>query len=252
MSEEGTDPQDRIALVTGANRGIGLEIARQLAASGMTVLMGSRDPQRGEQAAAELCSSGAEVCPLPLDVTDRASVTAAAKYVDGRFGRLDVLVNNAGIAGDPAGQTPAHADLGTVRAVFETNVFGVIAVTTAMIPLMLRSPAGRIVNLTSGLGSLTLMADRDGPFAKRPADVGYIPAKTALNSLTVQYAKELRPHGILVNAADPGPCATDFVRGAPGFTRTAADGAAIAVRLATLDDDGPSGGCFNDEGRLPW
>ncbi|RCG27390.1 SDR family NAD(P)-dependent oxidoreductase [Sphaerisporangium album] len=240
------------ALVTGANQGIGREIAAGLAARGMTVLLGARDPRRGEEAAEALRSTGGDVRVIQLDVTDGTSVKAAAQYVDGRFGVLDVLVNNAGILGDRAGQAPGTAELDVVRDVFETNVFGVISVTTAMIPLLIRSPAGRVVNVTSGLGSLTLMGDPAGPFAGRPASVAYVPSKTALNSLTVQYARELRAHGILVNAADPGPCATGFTSGVPGLTRTAAEGAAIAVHLATLPADGPTGGCFGDQGAVPW
>jgi NAD(P)-dependent dehydrogenase (short-subunit alcohol dehydrogenase family) len=251
MTENTTD-RPRTALVTGGNQGIGREIVARLAALGMTVLLAARDRRRGEEAAAALRSDATDVRAIQLDVTDRTSVTAAARHVHDHFGVLDVLVNNAGILGDPAAQRPCGAELDVVREVFETNVFGVISVTTAMIPLLVRSLAGRVVNVTSGLGSLTLMTDPAGPFTPRPASVAYIPSKTALNSVTVQYAKELREHGVLVNAADPGPCATAFTKAFPGLTRTAADGAAIAVRLATLDADGPTGGCFGDEGPLPW
>ncbi|MFB9247832.1 SDR family NAD(P)-dependent oxidoreductase [Sphaerisporangium melleum] len=243
----------QVALVTGANQGIGREIAAQLAAMGVTVLAGARDLRRGEEAAAELrAATGADVRAVRLDVTDAASVKAAARYVEEHFGVLDILVNNAGILGEVAGQDPCEADLDAVRQVFETNVFGVIAVTTAMIPLLVRSPAGRVVNLTSGLGSLALMSDASGPFARRPPSVGYPPSKTAVNALTVQYANALRPHGVLVNAADPGPCATGFSPAVAGLPRSAADGAAIAVRLATLRGDGPTGGCFGGDGPLPW
>ena len=241
-----------MALVTGANQGIGREIAAQLAARDMTVLVGARNLAAGEDAALALRSAGGDARAIRLDVTDGGSVEEAARWVEDTFGVLDVLVNNAGILGDPAGQSPSEARLEVVRQVFETNVFGVIAVTTAMIPLLLRSPAGRVVNVTSGLGSLALMADPAGHFTHRPASAAYVPSKTALNSLTVQFAKELRKDGILVNAADPGLCATAFTRGVPGVTRTAADGAAVAVRLATLVGDGPTGGFFNDEGPLPW
>jgi NAD(P)-dependent dehydrogenase (short-subunit alcohol dehydrogenase family) len=241
-----------VALVTGANQGIGREIVARLAERGMTTLLGARDPRRGEEAADALRSAAADVRVIPLDVTDRASVTAAARYIGHHFGVLDVLVNNAGILGDPAGQNACSAELDVVRDVFETNVFGVISVTTAMIPLLLRSRAGRVVNVTSGLGSLALMADPAGHFARRPPSVAYVPSKTALNSLTVQYANALRAHGVLVNAADPGPCATSLTEAVPGLTRTAADGAAIAVRLATLDADGPTGGFFSDDGPVPW
>jgi NAD(P)-dependent dehydrogenase (short-subunit alcohol dehydrogenase family) len=251
MTENNT-ARPAVALVTGANKGIGREIVVQLAELGMTVLLGARDPGRGEEAAAALRSASADVRAIPLDVTESKSVMEAARYVEDHFGVLDVLVNNAGILGDLAGQDPSSAELDVVREVFETNVFGAISVTTAMIPLLVRSPAGRVVNVTSGLGSLTLMADPAGYFTNRPASVAYVPSKTALNSLTVQYAKELRAHGVLVNAADPGPCATGFTKAFPGLTRTAADGAAIAVRLATLDADGPTGGYFSEDGALPW
>ncbi|MFC7383718.1 SDR family NAD(P)-dependent oxidoreductase [Sphaerisporangium rhizosphaerae] len=251
MTANGTRPQ--VALVTGANQGIGREIAAQLAERGMTVLLGARDPGKGEEAAAALRSAtGADVRTVTLDVTDRASIDAVTRYVAERFGVLDVLVNNAGILGDVAGQDPCDADLEVVREVFETNVFGLIAVTTAMIPLLTRSPCGRVVNLTSGLGSLTLMSDPAGPFARRPPSAAYVPSKTAVNALTVQYANALREHGVLVNAADPGPCATAFAPALSGMARTAADGAAIAVRLAVLAPDGPTGGCFGADGPLPW
>ena len=249
-----TTPADpTIALVTGANKGIGREIATQLAELGMTVLLAARDPERGARAAAELRSLGHDAHPLTLDVTSTRSVETAAAEVDDRFGRLDVLVNNAGVPGDLATQRPATASVDTVRAVFETNVFGVIRVTTALLPLLSRSPAGRIVNLSSGVGSLTRMSDPADYLYRLPASAGYVPSKTALTALTVQYAKELRGTGILVNAADPGACATDFT--APlgrAISRTAADGAAVAVRLATLGPDGPTGGLFNDAGPVPW
>ncbi len=240
------------ALVTGGNRGIGFEIARGLARCGMSVVVGARDLGRGQAAVAALAGEGDVRC-VELDVTDGQSVRAAADRLGREFGRLDVLVNNAGISGDLAGQAPGGSDLAVVRAVFETNVFAVVAVTDAVLPLLRRSGAGRIVNVTSGLGSLAQMSDAAGRMAGLPASTAYVPSKSALNSLTVQYAKRLRDSGILVNAADPGGCATDFT--APlgrVIERTAADGAAIAVRLATLPAGGPTGGCFNDAGRVPW
>jgi NAD(P)-dependent dehydrogenase (short-subunit alcohol dehydrogenase family) len=242
---------NHIALVTGANKGIGLEIAARLAGHGLTVLLGARDPERRAKGVAELRARGRTAHPLALDVTDRESVRAAAEQVEERFGRLDVLVNNAGVSGDVTRQRPGAADLAVTRQVFEVNVFAVIAVTDAMLPLLRRSPNGRIVNVTSSLGSLGLMTTPGTHQAKLPASTAYRPAKTALNALTVQYAQELRDAGILVNAADPGGCATDFTMGRP-ISRTAAQGAAIAVRLATLGDDGPTGGYFNDDGALPW
>lgn len=241
-----------IALVTGSSKGIGHEIIAQLAARRMICLLAARDVARGEQAAGELRARGGDVHAITLDVTDPECVAAAAADVAKRFGRLDVLVNNAGIGGELTQQNPSTADLGTVRSVFETNFFGVINVTNAMVPLLRRSTAGRIVNISSGLGSLTRMTDPCDDVARRPPLAGYVPSKTALNSLTVQYAKELRNDGILVNAADPGPCATDITKGFAGLTRTAANGAAVAVRLATVSADGPTGGFFNEDGPASW
>ncbi len=238
-----------IALVTGANKGIGRETAAQLAALGMTVLLGARDPERGEETASALRAAGGNVQAVVLDVTDPDTVLAAARDIEDRFGRLDVLVNNAGITGG-YGQGPSAADLDTVRTVFDTNYFGVMRVTNAMLPLLLRSPAPRIVNMSSAVGSLTQASDPDGPLADLPPSAAYVPSKTALNSLTVQYAKELRKNHVLVNAACPGYCATDL-NNHSGY-RTPAQGATIAVRLATLGSDGPSGGFFNEDGPLPW
>jgi NAD(P)-dependent dehydrogenase (short-subunit alcohol dehydrogenase family) len=237
-----------IALVTGANKGIGREIVDQLARRGMTVLLGARDEERRTAAAAELRAAG-DVRPVALDVTDQASVDAAAAWIGTEFGRLDVLVNNAGITGGQ-GQQPAEADPATVRAVYEVNVFGVQRVTNAMLPLLARSAAPRIVNMSSSVGSLAIGSDLDGPYAVMPGSAAYVPSKTALNSLTVQYAKQLRKAGVLVNAACPGYCATDLNNHA-GY-RTPAEGAAIAVRLATLAPDGPTGGFFDDAGPVPW
>jgi NAD(P)-dependent dehydrogenase (short-subunit alcohol dehydrogenase family) len=238
-----------IALVTGANKGIGRQIVAQLAERGMTVLLGARDPQRRAEAVEALRSAGGDVRPLALDVTDPAGVRAAAAQLETEFGRLDVLVNNAGITG-ARGQSPSTAEVDEVRRVFDTNVFGVLRVTNAMLPLLTRSPAPRIVNVSSSVGSLAQAADLSGPLADLPASAAYVPSKTALNSLTVQYAKELAKAGVLVNAACPGYCATDLNN--HGGYRSAAQGAAIAVRLATLGPDGPTGGFFDDDGPVPW
>jgi NAD(P)-dependent dehydrogenase (short-subunit alcohol dehydrogenase family) len=219
------------ALVTGGNKGIGLEIVKQLIAAGMTVYLGARDPERGEKAAAD---TGARF--VQLDVTDPASIAAL------RLDRLDVLVNNAGITGGQY-QTPGAADLGRIRDVFDTNVFGVIALTDALLPLLRRSPRARVVNMSSSVGSFARMAA--GPL---PPSLAYLPSKSALNAVTIQYARALGP--IKVNAACPGYCATDL--NDHNGHRTAAQGAAIAVALATLDDDGPTGGFFDDDGPVPW
>ncbi|MFD9500812.1 SDR family NAD(P)-dependent oxidoreductase [Streptomyces sp. NPDC060035] len=255
MSEHAT--HQKTVLITGANKGIGRAAAEQLAALGMTVLIGARDPRRGEEAAAALRAAGGNAHAVTLDVTDRATARVAAEQVEERFGHLDVLINNAGISGsgqvspeDAHDQVPSSVDLDMVRAVFETNVFGVIAVTNAMLPLLRRSPAPRIVNVSSAAGSLAIAGDPDGPLAGLPASAAYTPSKTALNALTVQYANELRKNGILVNAADPGYVDTE-INNHSGYL-TVAQGAAVLVRLATLGTDGPTGGFFSEGGPVPW
>lgn len=255
MSEHAT--HRKIALVTGANKGIGRAAAEQLAALGTTVLIGARDTRRGEEAAAALRAAGSDAHAVTLDVTDQATARAVAQQIEERFGHLDVLINNAGISGsgqispeDAHDQVPSSVDLDMVRAVFETNVFGVIAVTNAMLPLLRRSPAPRIVNVSSAAGSLTVACDPDGPLAGLPASAAYTPSKTALNALTVQYANELRKNGILVNAADPGYVDTE-INNHRGYL-TVAQGAAVLVRLATLGADGPTGGFFSEDGPVPW
>ncbi|MBL7254413.1 SDR family NAD(P)-dependent oxidoreductase [Paractinoplanes lichenicola] len=242
-----------IALVTGANKGIGRAVADRFAELGMTVLVGARDPRKGAEAAGEIRAAGGEAHPIGLDVTDQRGVTAAAAEIGDRFGRLDVLVNNAGVSGGFAAQTPGSAQLGEVRAVFETNLFGVIAVTEAMLPLLRRSPAARIVNVSSGTSSMTWMNDATHYLSRMPGSVGYPVSKAALNMLTVQYAKALSRDGILVNAIAPGACDTDFAKGLPfTLTRTAAEGAAVVVRLATMGRECPTGGFFDDTSAVPW
>lgn len=241
-----------IALVTGGARGIGLEVVNGLADLGMQVLLGARSPRKSDETVGLLRARGVDVVSVGLDVDDATSIAAAAAWVDREYGRLDVLVNNAGIAGDRAAQVAGHVDMDVVRAVFTTNVFGVIAVTEAMIPLLRRSAHGRIVNVSSSVGSLTRMSDPGHYFADMPGFLAYPASKTALNQVTLQYAKALRPYGILVNAADPGPCRTDFTRGIPGVERTAAEGARVICDLATLGDDGESGSYRRDTGPVPW
>ncbi|TQS24874.1 SDR family oxidoreductase [Microbispora sp. KK1-11] len=236
-----------IALVTGANKGIGYEIAAGLGALGWSVGVGVRDEGRREGAVEKLRAAGVDAFGVPLDVTDDASVAAAAGLIEERAGRLDVLVNNAGITGGMP-QTPTTVDPATMRAAVETNVIGVIRVTNAMLPLLRRSASPRIVNMSSTVGSLTRQTT---PGAETgPISVAYAPSKTFLNAVTVQYAKELRDTNILINAGCPGFCATDL----NGFrgVRTPEQGAAIAIRLATLPDDGPTGGFFDDAGPVPW
>ncbi|QWF77193.1 SDR family NAD(P)-dependent oxidoreductase [Amycolatopsis sp. CA-230715] len=236
-----------IALVTGANKGIGYEIAAGLGALGWRVGIGARDETRREDAVAKLRAADVDAFGVPLDVTDDASVAAAAALIDERAGRLDALVNNAGIAGawpdEPSAATPE-----TMRAVVETNVIGVVRVINAMLPLLRRSERPRIVNQSSHVASLTLQTT---PGVELGGISGvYSPSKTFLNAVTVQYAKELSGTAIKINNACPGYVATDL----NGFrgTSTTADGAKIAIRLATLPDDGPTGGLFDDAGTVPW
>ena len=229
----------RVALVAGANRGIGLEIVRQLAERGMTVILGSRDLSKGERAARGLSGEGLSVLPRPLDVSDDASVRGLAARVEEEQGRLDVLVNNAGILYD-TWQRPLSADLDVVREALETNAFGAWRTARAFVPLMRRGGYGRIVNVSSGAGSLSSMG------ASTPA---YNVSKVALNALTRMLGAELRGTGVLVNAVDPGWTQTDM--GGQGGRRVE-DGAAGAVWAATLPDDGPTGGFFYDGEPEPW
>ncbi|MBO0786466.1 MAG: SDR family oxidoreductase [Actinobacteria bacterium] len=231
------------ALITGANKGIGFEVARLLGERGITAIVGARDQGRGEAAAAKL--------GLPfvrLDVTGPATAKAAAAWIEREYGRLDILVNNAGIVDLPP-LPPSSTSLEALRRVYETNVFGVVTVTNAMLPLLRRSPAGRIVNQSSELGSKARMLDPASP-AWPLNNLPYQSSKSALNMVTVAYAKELWDTPVKVNACDPGWCDTD-ASGHQGF-KTAAEGAEIAVRLATLGEDAPTGGFFHDDGPLPW
>jgi NAD(P)-dependent dehydrogenase (short-subunit alcohol dehydrogenase family) len=238
--------EQTVALVTGANKGIGYEIAAGLGALGWSVGVGARDAAARDAAVAALRAGGADAFGVPLDVTDDTGVDGAAALLAGRGG-LDVLVNNAGVTGGPS-QQPSTVDIAAVRAAVETNVIGVIRVTNALLPLLRRSAAPRIVNMSSTVGSLTRQTE---PGAETgPLSGAYSPSKTYLNAVTVQYAKELAGSGILINAGCPGYCATDL-NGHRGV-RTPAQGAAIAVRLASLGDGGPTGGFFDDNGPVPW
>jgi NAD(P)-dependent dehydrogenase (short-subunit alcohol dehydrogenase family) len=238
-----------IALVTGANKGIGYEIAAGLGALGWSVGVGARDDERRDTAVEKLRAAGVDAFGVPLDVTDDASVAAAAGLIEERAGRLDVLVNNAGVTGGIP-QEPTRVDLAAVRTAVETNVIGVIRVTNAMLPLLRRAAAPRIVNMSSSVGSLTRQTSSADQGAVGPLSVAYAPSKTMLNAVTIQYAKELRGTNILINAACPGYVATDL-NGHRG-TRTPEQGAAIAIRLATLPDDGPTGGFYRGRAPLEW
>jgi NAD(P)-dependent dehydrogenase (short-subunit alcohol dehydrogenase family) len=239
---------DTIALVTGANKGIGREISRQLAARGVLVLMGARDRERGEKAVTDLRAEGFPVEFIQMDVTSQPSVDRAAAEVERRHGRLDILVNNAGIALDwfPGSELTVEV----LQKTFETNVFGVFRVSKALLPPLRKSRHGRIVNVSSGLGSLTRNADPGNSLAVRNMLLAYSASKAALNMITIQLANELRSAGIKVNSANPGYTATDMNqhRG----PRTVEQGAATPVRLALLPDDGPTAGVFSDDGPEPW
>ncbi|WP_037602936.1 SDR family oxidoreductase [Streptacidiphilus rugosus] len=242
-------PERTIALVTGANKGIGYKIAEGLGALGWSVGVGARDDLRREAAVERLRAAGVDAFGVPLDVTDEAGVAAAARLIEAQAGRLDVLVNNAAIAGVMP-QEPTGVDPATVRTVVETNVIGVIRVTNAMLPLLRRSASPRIVNMSSSVGSLTRQSGPDAEQTAGPVAVVYAPSKTFLNAVTLQYARELSGTNILINVGCPGYVATDL----NGFrgVRTPEQGAAIAVKLATLPDDGPTGQFFDDAGPVPW
>jgi NAD(P)-dependent dehydrogenase (short-subunit alcohol dehydrogenase family) len=232
------------ALVTGANTGIGKEIARQLAAAGHTVYVGSRDAERGQRAVDEI-GGGARL--LVLDVTEAKSIAGAAQQV----GNLDILVNNAGIMIDNA--TPPDADLETFRRTYETNLFAVLAVTNAFLPALRRSPRPRIVNISSGTSSLTGSTGPDAKFNATGAGAAYRSSKTALNALTLFYAQALAPEGFRVNALAPGLRKTGLAPRAAASDGDPAEAAEAAVRLALLPDDGPTGEFLSWDGTpVPW
>ncbi|MFJ3337970.1 SDR family NAD(P)-dependent oxidoreductase [Streptomyces sp. NPDC086766] len=233
-------------LITGANKGLGYETARRLIAAGHTVYIGSRDADRGRQAAERL---GGSARAVQLDVTDDASVAAAVKVIEADGG-LDVLINNAGIEGrGPNNEVIGAADVtaAMMREVFETNVFGTVRVTHAFLPLLRRSASPVVVNVSSGLASLAHMADPDHPAAAYPG-VAYPASKTAVNMITMQYAKAFP--AMRVNAVEPGFTKTDL-NGNTGI-QTVEEGAEIIVRMAEPGPDGPSGGYFDVTGPLPW
>ncbi|WP_116244096.1 SDR family oxidoreductase [Nocardiopsis sp. FIRDI 009] len=247
----------KVALVTGANKGIGFQTARLLGLEGMTVLVGARDPGRGAAAERALRDEGLDARAVRLDVTDGRSVAAVAAWVEKTHGRLDVLVNNAGIA--EGWGAFGDTDLAAVRRMLEVNVVAVIGVTDAFLPLLRASAAARVVNVSSEVGSIATMADPDGPFRDLPVTPGYPVSKSAVNMVTALYARALRDTPIKVNAANPGYCATDL--NGHGGHRTAEQGARVSLRLATLPEDGPSGVLWGHlaaepdqecHGVLPW
>ncbi len=231
----------RLALVTGGNKGIGYEICRQLARKGLRVVLTSRDAEKGREARKRLEKERLDVLHHPLDVTDRASVTAIAGHVESEYGRVDVLVNNAGILIDSRSTSVLREKEETFRTTLETNFYGALRMCQALVPLMQKNHYGRVVNLSSGLGQLDDMGDGT------PA---YRVSKTALNALTRMVASAVEGDNILVNSMCPGWVRTDM--GGPGASRSVEQGAQTAVWLAMLPHDGPTGGFFRDKKPIPW
>jgi NAD(P)-dependent dehydrogenase (short-subunit alcohol dehydrogenase family) len=237
----------KVALITGANKGIGFETARQLARLGITVLLGARDSKRGRQAVESLRGEGLEVRLVVLDVTDQSTIEAAAAQIEREFGRLDILVNNAGVFLEK--QPASECQLENLRRTFETNFFGAFAVTKALLPLIRKAEAGRIVNLASDLASLGNTSDPRWALYEH-VYFAYASSKVAINAMTVALAKDLRDTPIKVNSADPGFTATDM-NGHSG-PKQPEQAALVPVQLATLPPDGPTGGFFDENGPVPW
>jgi NAD(P)-dependent dehydrogenase (short-subunit alcohol dehydrogenase family) len=238
----------KIALVTGANKGIGLEIVRQLAQSNIAVLMGVRDLQRGRDAARDLAGDGLDVEVVEINLNDETTIAVAAEEIAAKYGRLDILVNNAGIV-DAADGPPSVATTAAARKLMETNFLGTLAVTQSMLPLLRQSQAGRIVNLSTTLGSLAINGDPTSPYYEARL-IGYNASKAALNMLTVQLAAELRDTAIVVNSVAPGYVKTDLT-GHNGFM-TAEEGARLPVEYALLGDNAVSGRFVEPAGAAPW
>jgi NAD(P)-dependent dehydrogenase (short-subunit alcohol dehydrogenase family) len=240
----------KIALITGANKGIGLETARQLGQQNATVLLGARDSRKGETAAEKLRKEGIDAHPIVIDVSDPESIRKAAIQVERDFGRLDILVNNAGVMTDERTKKVSEQSLETWRETFATNVFGLIATTNAFLPLLRKSEAGRIVNLSSILGSIEFHAKPGSPIYESKDTPAYNVSKAAVNAYTVQLAHELKDTRIKVNAAHPGWVKTDM--GGEGAVMEIEDGAKTSVALATLGADGPNGAYLHMGEPLPW
>jgi len=236
-----------VALVTGANKGIGFEVARAIAKAGYTVLLGARNPTSGREAAAILTGEHLDVRFVELDVTRMESISSAAARIGADFGKLDVLVNNAGIA-DPRDGPPSRANVDVIERVLRTNFLGAVAMAQAVLPLLRKSDAGRIVNVSSDLGSITRHGDPMWKYAQVKV-LGYCASKAALNMFTVQLAVELKAQGIAVNSVNPGFTATDL--NAHRGQQTVEEGAAEIVRVA-LQEHGPTGKFLETGGELVW
>jgi NAD(P)-dependent dehydrogenase (short-subunit alcohol dehydrogenase family) len=246
-----TTASDRkIVLITGANKGIGFATARELARAGHTVLLGARDRERGTAAAAELAGQGLDARFVHLDVTDPATIAAAAGQIEAEHGRLDILINNAGISRDRP-HPPDELPVATLREIYETNVFGVVAVTNTMLPLLRKSPAACIGNVSSGLGTVGLLTDPGSPLWQHANLLGYNSSKAALNAITLIYASTLRGTGIRVNALSPGFCATDL-NNHTGHRSAAEGGAALARQVTRPGDDLTGVFLSEDGGTHPW
>jgi NAD(P)-dependent dehydrogenase (short-subunit alcohol dehydrogenase family) len=243
------DMAKRVALITGANKGIGFEVARQVGKAGCTVLVGARNVELGREAAAKLKAEGVDARFIAIDVVKHETIKRAADEIARDFGRLDILVNNAGVAAIGKDGAPSVTDLDAVRTTIETNFIGALAVTQAMLPLLRKSKAASIVNVSSELGSITGHGDPNWKFANVRA-IGYSASKAAMNMMTAQLALELAGTPIKVNSANPGFTATDLNqhRG----HQTVEQGAAETIRLALIGPDGPTGGFFETGGKLPW
>lgn len=245
-----SDTTGKVALITGANKGIGLETAKQLGRLGITVLVGSRDLARGQEAAEVLRGIGVDARAIKLDVVNQADRAAAAELIEKDFGHLDILINNAGVMLDPrTANATSTTSSKILHDTFETNFFAVIALTQTLLPLLRKSPAGRIVNLSSILASQTLHATKGSPIYDAKT-FAYDASKTALNSFTIHLAHELQATKIKVNSAHPGWVKTDM--GGEGAQMEIVDGAKTSVQLATLPKDGPTGGYFHMGEQLPW
>lgn len=240
----------KVALITGANKGIGFETARQLGEQGITVIVGARDLAKGETAAATLKKEGIDAHAVKLDVVNSADVKAVAEKIEKEFGKLDILINNAGVMFEPIGGNNASTVSDeTIRKTFDTNFFAVIAVTRALLPLLKKSDAGRIVNVSSILGSLTLHATEGSPIYEAKA-LAYDASKAALNAYTIHLAHELKGTNIKVNSAHPGWVKTDM--GTDAAPMEIVDGAKTEVELATLPATGPTGGYFHLGEAISW
>lgn len=249
MAESASRTPTRVALITGANKGIGFAVARGLGGLGYEVLVGARNAERGQAATHALRREGLIAHLIEIDITKEPDIRRARAWIDNMFGRLDVLVNNAAVKFEFHPSPPSDASLSMVRQTFETNVFGSMAVIQTMLPLLRKAKMGRIVNVSSGLGSLGLATTTGTKYQDKPL-LGYNVAKAAVNSMTVQFANELRETAIKVNAVDPGYTNTDMTL--RSGSRTAEAAAAVVIRFATLPDDGPTGGFFDEDGALPW